>query len=120
MLLMLYYIERTSVFQTYLCFSNVFSIYAKCKDAVEAFYKLLSSCIEEVDGAGDNPRKLELLRSYERDARDCVSSLQSGQAGILLENSHFSRVSTVPLAATSGARNVRLPERFRERQDESD
>ncbi len=93
---------------------------AKCKDAVEAFYKLLSSCIEEVDGAGDNPRKLELLRSYERDARDCVSSLQSGQAGILLENSHFSRVSTVPLAATSGARNVRLPERFRRRQDESD
>ena len=36
----------------------------------------------------------------------------SGQAGILLEGAHFSRVSSIPVpAAPSGARHKRLPER---------
>ena len=67
--------------------------------------------------------KLDLLRGRDmRDARACVSSLQSGQRGILLEGTHFSRVSNIPLpaAAFGGARNARRPERFRGRQDESD
>ena len=94
----------------------------QCKDAIQKFHILLSNCIDEVDEAGDNQRKLDLLRGYERDARACVSSLLSGQAGILLEGAHFSRVSNIPLpaAAFGGGRNARRPERFRGRQDESD
>ena len=94
---------------------------AKCKDAVQKFYDLLGSCIDEVAGAGDNKRKLDLLRGYERDARDCVSSLLSGQAGILLEGVHFSRVSNQALpAAASGGRRAPPPERFRDRQPNAD
>ena len=87
---------------------------AKCKEAVQTFHNLLSSCIEEVQAAGDNPRKLDLAsQQYERDAHACVSSLQSGQASILPEGAHFSRVSNIPLpAAVFGARNARRPERF--------
>ena len=36
-----------------------------------------------------------------RDARACISSLQSGQGGILLEGAHFSRVSNIPLPAAA-------------------
>ena len=94
---------------------------AKCKDAVRTFHNILSDCIEEVEGASNNRRKLDLLLGYERDARACVSSLLSGKAGILLQGSHFSRVSDIPLPATvSGARNACRPERFRGRQDEHD
>ena len=93
----------------------------KGKHAARDFHRLLSNCIDEVEGAGDNQKKLDLLRGYERDALACVSSLLSGQAGILLEGAHFSRVSSIPVpAAPSGARHKRLPERFRGPQDESD
>ena len=94
---------------------------SKCKDAVLTFHNTLSECIAEVEGASDNRRKLDLLLGYERDARACVSSLLSGKGGILLEGSHFSRVSDIPLPATvSGARIARRPERFRGPQDEHD
>ena len=88
---------------------------AKCEKAVETFHTLLSSCIEEVDEAADNPRKLDLLRRWERDARSSVSTLLSGQASLLLDGKYFSCVSKTPLpAAVFGARtrNARRPERF--------
>ena len=92
----------------------------KCQEALVKFHNILSDCICEARDS-DNGRKYDLLLGYERDARACVSSLLSGKGGILLEGSHFSRVSNIPLPATvSGARNARRPERFRGRQDEDD
>ena len=86
---------------------------ARCRDAVKKFDEVLSSCIAEAEAA-DNKRKLDLLRSFLRDAQDCVQSLQSGQPGsILLDGAHFSRLTTVHALPAAHGRNAKQPERFR-------